>query len=381
MDDCFCIETLCQHLKDDNRKETAYGAVSYPIYQSATFAHYSVGVGTGYAYSRSNNPTRDHLEKIVAALEHGTQAFAFSTGMAAETALMEIFEPGDHFIVGDDLYGGSVRLFGSINAKNGYTFTKADTSKEDIEKYITDKTKAVYIESPTNPMMNVTDIEALAKITKKHGILLIVDNTFLSPYLQNPLDLGADIVVHSGTKYLGGHNDVLAGFIVVKDEKLAEKIAFIEKSTGGVLAPFDCFLVERGIKTLPVRMDRACENALEIAEFLKGHKGVTKVYYPGLKDHPGHELMKKQARGFGAMITFEVDSEERAKKILESVKVIQFAESLGGTESLITYPATQTHREVAKEDMEKIGLNERVLRLSVGLENVKDLCKDLEQAI
>lgn len=377
----YGFETLCQYLENGNEKETAFGAVAYPIYQTATFAHWGFEKSTGFDYSRTSNPTRSHLEKKLAALEKGYAAFGFSTGMAAECALMEIFSPGDHFIVGDDLYGGSVRLFEQINIKNGYEFTKADTSVEDVEALIKPNTKAVFIETPTNPMMHVTDIEELAKITKKHNLLLIVDNTFLSPYLQNPLELGADIVIHSGTKYLGGHNDTLAGFIVVKTEELAEKISFISKSTGAILSPFDSFLIERGIKTLPVRMDRACENALALAQFLKTNKHIKRVLYPGLPEHPGHEIMKKQARGFGGMLTFECDSKETAVKVINSVKVIRFAESLGGTESLITYPVTQTHREISPEMLAKIGLNDATLRLSVGLESINDLIYDIAQAL
>jgi len=377
----YGFETLCQHLENENSKENAYGAMSYPIYQTATFSHYGVGKSTGFDYSRASNPTRSHLEQTVASLEKGTDAFAYSSGMAAITALMEIFNPGDNIIIGEDLYGGSVRLFTSINAKNGLTFTTLEEGNTEIEDLITEATKAVFIETPTNPMMNVTDIRKLSEITKKHGLLLIVDNTFLSPYLQNPLELGADVVVHSGTKYLGGHNDTLAGFTVVKDASLAEKIGYITKSTGAILAPFDSFLIQRGIKTLPVRMERAQKNALEIANVLKKNRYVTKVLYPGLEEHPGHDIMLGQARGFGGMLTFEVDSEKTALRVLEKVKIISFAESLGGTETLITYPITQTHREVPKQTLDKIGLSNRVLRMSVGIESIDDLIADLEQAL
>ena len=318
----YGIDTRCQHLADDNKDEI-YGAISYPIYQSATFARDRVGGGSGYDYSRLQNPTREHLEKIVASLEEGIDALAFSTGMAAITALMEIFKPGDHIIIDEDLYGGSVRLFHSINVKNGLTFTSVDLSSVDVEDYIQDNTKAIYAETPTNPMMRVSDLEELSKKAKKHELLLIVDNTFLSPYFQNPLKLGADIVVHSGTKYLGGHNDTLAGFLITNREDIQEQLRFIIKTTGATLAPMDSWLILRGIKTLGVRMERAQENALKIAHFLEKQEYVTRVLYPGLESHPGYELMKKQARGFGSILTFEVDSKERAYHILENVKLIQ----------------------------------------------------------
>ncbi|SFP50866.1 cystathionine gamma-synthase [Butyrivibrio proteoclasticus] len=369
------IETKCQQL--DRNLMDKWGAISYPIYQTATFAHDGFGQSTGYDYTRMQNPTRQQLESIVAYLENGKDALAFSSGMAAIATVMELFKPGDHFIIDEDLYGGSIRLFNEISKKNGLTYTAISLSTEDITPYITEKTKAVYLETPTNPMMNVTDIRKLSKITKEHGLLLIVDNTFLSPYFQNPLNLGADIVVHSGTKFLGGHHDTIGGFVVVKDEELDERIRFIYKTTGAGLSPFDSWLILRGIRTLAVRLDRAQQNALELAEFLKEQEHVTKVIYPGLPEHPGYEIMKKQARGFGAMLTFEVDSAEFAKKILNNVQLIYFAESLGGTETLITYPITQTHADVPKELLEKNGINDRVLRLSVGIEGIRDLKAEL----
>lgn len=376
----YGIDTRCQHLADDNKDEI-YGAISYPIYQSATFARDRVGGGSGYDYSRLQNPTREHLEKIVASLEEGIDALAFSTGMAAITALMEIFKPGDHIIIDEDLYGGSIRLFHSINVKNGLTFTSVDLSSVDVEDYIQDNTKAIYAETSTNPMMRVSDLEELSKKAKKHELLLIVDNTFLSPYFQNPLKLGADIVVHSGTKYLGGHNDTLAGFLITNREDIQEQLRFIIKTTGATLAPMDSWLILRGIKTLGVRMDRAQENALKIAHFLEKQEYVTKVLYPGLELHPGYELMKKQARGFGSILTFEVDSKERAYHILENVKLIQFAESLGGTETLITYPITQTHADLSREELDRNGITDRILRLSVGIEGAEDLIADLEAVL
>lgn len=373
------IETRCQHLDEDLTACDLSGALSFPIYQTATFAHRGVGESTGYDYSRLQNPTRERLEKVVASLESGIDALAFSSGMAAIGTALELFKTGDHIIVDYDLYGGSIRLFNNISKKNGIEFTSVDVVNDDVSKYIKENTKAVFVETPTNPMMNVIDIEKLAEITKKNNILLIVDNTFLSPYLQNPLKLGADIVIHSGTKYLGGHNDTLSGFIVTNREDIREKLRFLIKTTGAGLAPFDSWLILRGIKTLSVRMDRAEENAIKIANWLKDRKHITKVIYPGLPEHPGHEIMKKQARGFGAMLTFEVDSKEFALYILKSVRLIRFAESLGGTETLITYPITQTHADVPAEELERNGITDRILRVSVGIEGVNDLLKELEQ--
>lgn len=373
------IETKCLHLEEDEGCTNHYGAISYPIYQTATYAHPGVGKSTGYDYSRLQNPTKEHLEKVVSSLENGTSAFAFSSGMAAISLLMELFRPGDHIIADSDLYGGSIRLFRNVSAKNGITFSSIDCCKENISDFITPATKAIYIETPTNPMMNVTDISAAAEIAEKHGLLLIVDNTFLSPYFQNPLDLGADIVVHSGTKYLSGHNDTLAGFLVTNRSDIAEKFAFLIKTTGSGLAPFDSWLILRGIKTLGIRMEKSQENAVKIAHWLKNQRAVTKVIYPGLTEHPGYEIMKKQARGFGGMLTFQLESKEFALSILEKVRMIKFAESLGGVETLITYPTTQTHSDVPQEIREKNGITERTLRLSVGIENADDLIYELEK--
>lgn len=377
----YSIDTRCQHLADDFGKENAYGAVSCPIYQTSTFAHKEAGISTGYDYSRLQNPTREHLERVVASLENGSSAIAFSSGMSAISALMELFSPGDHVIIEEDMYGGSARLFHGINEKNGLRFTSANLSEEDVETYITGQTKAVFVETPTNPMMRVIDIEKLAKVTKRRGILLVVDNTFLSPYLQNPLDLGADVVVHSGTKYLGGHNDTLAGFLVTNNENLAEKFRFIYKTTGACLAPMDSWLIIRGIKTLAVRMERAERNTMQIAEFLSKQRHVKRVLYTGLPTHPGYEIMKRQSRGFGAILTFEVDTKERARYILNHVKMIQFAESLGGTETLITYPITQTHADLSDEEYRKTGITDCILRLSVGIEGVEDLIEELDRVV
>lgn len=375
------IESRCIHLEGDDRA-SRFGAVSFPIYQTATFAHPALGESTGYDYSRVQNPTRQQLEKTVASLEQGTDAVAFSSGMAAILAVMELFAPGNHIVTEADLYGGTPRLFHTVSEPRGITFTSVSFS-DGIGRAaaaIRPETKALYIETPTNPMMNVTDIRAAAELAHAHGALLIVDNTFLSPYLQNPLALGADIVVHSGTKYLSGHNDTLAGFAVVKDAALAARLREISKTIGANLAPFDSWLLLRGIQTLAVRMDRAEENAQALAEWLKLQPQVTRVIYPGLPEHPGHALMQRQARGFGAMLTFEVHDKRDVPVLLKTVKLIRFAESLGGTESLLTYPITQAHADVAPEVLAANGLTDRILRLSVGIENVNDLIADLAQA-
>ena len=373
------IETKCIHLEEDEASIQHFGSISYPIYQTATYAHPAVGQSTGFDYSRLQNPTREHLEKVVASLENGVDALAFSSGMAAITMLMELFAPGDHLIIDSDLYGGSIRLFDHVSTKNGICFSRIDCAREDVEAYVQDNTKAIYVETPTNPMMNVVDIAELSAIAKRHGLLLIVDNTFLSPYLQNPLDLGADIVVHSGTKYLGGHNDTLAGFLVTGREDISEKLRFLIKTTGSGLAPFDSWLILRGIKTLGIRMEQAQKNAFKIAEWLKTKSAVTRVIYPGLPDHPGYEIMKKQARGFGSMLTFQLESKEFALSVLEKVRMIKFAESLGGVETLITYPTTQTHADVPKEIRERNGITEATLRLSVGIEDAQDLLDEFEK--
>ncbi len=373
------LNTKCLHLEESEGRTDNYGAISFPIFQTATYAHPGVGESTGYDYSRLQNPTREHLEKILANLEGGIDAFALSTGMAAVTLLMEYFNPGDHFVVESDLYGGSIRLFNNVSQKNHYEFTYLNCSKDNIEAAIRPNTKAIYIETPTNPMMNVSDIEKISKIAKKHGLLLIVDNTFLSPYFQNPLSLGADAVIHSGTKFLGGHNDTLAGFIVTNNEDIKERLRFLIKTTGAGLSPFDSWLIERGIKTLGIRMEKAQKNAFEIANWLKKQPVVTDVFYPGLPEHPGYEIMKKQARGFGSMLTFRVDSKENALKILSGVKMIKYAESLGGVETLITYPTTQTHADVPEEVRLKNGITPTTLRISTGIEDAKDLINELEE--
>lgn len=373
------ITTLCIHGAKNNTHNT--GAVSVPIYQSATFTHLGVGKSTGYDYSRVQNPTREYLEQTIAALENGIDAMAFSTGMAAVTALMELFSIGDHIIISNDLYGGTLRLFENINRKNGLKFSAIDTSNiEEVKKQINPQTKAIYIETPTNPTMVVTDIAAISELAKSNNLILIVDNTFLTPYYQQPLNLGADIVLHSGTKYLCGHNDTLAGFLVTNSKELSEKLRYIYKTTGSCLSPFDSWLLIRGIKTLAVRMDRQQENARKIASWLTTQEKVKKNYYIGLPSHKDYEVSKRQGKGFGSMISFEVDTEETARNLLERLKIILFAESLGGVESFITYPMYQTHADVPFVERLERGINERFLRLSVGLENVDDLIADLAQA-
>ncbi|MCR5822871.1 MAG: PLP-dependent aspartate aminotransferase family protein [Lachnospiraceae bacterium] len=374
------FETLCLHA--DNNESDEWGTLTVPICQSATFVHKGVNVPSEYSYSRLSNPTRRHLERTVAALEGGADAYAFSSGMTAITVSMMLFGPGDHVIASDDLYGGALRLFRQVCACNGIDFDFVDTSDlEAVKKAVRPNTKLIYLETPSNPLMHVTDIGEIVKIAHGIGALVYVDNTFLTPYFQRPLELGADVVLHSGTKYLGGHNDTLAGFAVASTKELAEKILFYSKTIGGQLAPFDAFLIERGIKTLPLRMDRINENAGSIAEFLRNEKKIGKVYYVGLEDFKGYDIMKKQARGFGGMISVEVESKELAEKILAGVKVFRFAESLGGVDSLITYPMLQTHADVPEEERNRRGINDRFLRISVGIENVNDLIEDLRQAI
>ena len=382
------LQSKCIHLERTAtdgcvpyKKCSHYGSISFPIYQTATYAHPAVGHSTGFDYSRLQNPTREQLEKVVCQLEEGIDAFALSSGMAAITLLMELFSPGDHIIADSDLYGGSIRLFDNVSKKNGLSFTRVNCSTADIESIIQPNTKAIYIETPTNPMMNITDIASVVAIARKHGIMVIVDNTFMSPYFQTPLALGADIVIHSGTKYLAGHNDTLAGFIVTNRADIQEKLRFLIKTTGAGLSPFDSWLTLRGIKTLAVRMEKSQDNAVKIVDWLQKQNCVTKVLYPGMPSHPGYEIQKKQARGFGAMVTFNVTDEAKAKSILNRVNLIQFAESLGGVETLITYPVTQTHADVPEEIRLKNGITTATLRLSVGIESAEDLIADLSQAM
>lgn len=372
------FETLCLHA-DDNKKDE-WGTLTMPVCQSATFVHKGVDVPSEFSYSRLSNPTRAHLENTVARLEGGTAAVAFSSGMSAVTTVMKLFI-GGHIIASDDLYGGSLRLFRNVSAFEGTSFDFVDTGDiVSVKALINKNTKAIYAETPSNPLMQVSDIAALAKLAHENGLLLVVDNTFLTPYYQRPIALGTDIVIHSGTKYLGGHNDTLAGFAVAKTPELADKIVYYAKTIGACLAPWDSFLIERGIKTLSLRMERINDNAGQIAEWLRGRKDVKKVYYIGFKDHSGYAVTQKQSSGFGGMISFEVESKELAENILKNIKVFQYAESLGGVESLITYPMLQTHADVPEEERERRGINDRFLRISVGIENIKDLIEDLQRA-
>ena len=376
------LETRCVHGSKHRFTENS-SALTMPIYQTAAFSHTELGHNaSGFDYTRLSNPTRTHLEETVSALESAADTVAFASGMAAIAAVFELFAPGDRIVCSADLYGGTVLLFDTVAKKNGLILDFVDTTDAAaLTAAMASGTKAIYIETPSNPMMNVTDIRLCAELANACGALLIVDSTFLSPYFQNPLTLGADLVVHSGTKFLGGHNDTISGFVCAADAALAERVRKIAVTVGSVLAPFDSWLMIRGIKTLAVRMERAQENALAIAKFLQTHPKVDKVHYVGLPDHPGYAVNAKQSRGSGAMLSFTLDTAETALKILKNVKVITFAESLGGPESLITLPATQTHRDVAPEEREKLGITDSLLRMSVGLENAKDLIADLEQAM
>lgn len=373
------FSTLCIH---GGYKPDATGSVVAPIYPTTAYAHPGVRRSTGYDYIRTQNPTREQLEKTLALLENGCAAFAFSSGMAAVQCLLETFSPGDHFLATDDLYGGSIRLFHAISQKNGVTYTSVDTGDlEAVQRAWRPETKAVYLETPSNPTMRVTDIRAVSQWAHAKGLKVIVDNTFLTPYFQQPLNLGADIVLHSATKYLGGHNDILAGVLVTKHEEDAEKIRFLHNTIGACLDPFNSWLLSRGLKTLPLRMERHAASAWKIARWLQGQPKVKKVLYPGLPERADYAISKAQSTGFGGMISFEVDTEETARHVLESVRLIFFAESLGGAESLLTYPLFQTHADVPKEECAAKGINERLLRLSVGLEDADDLIADLAQAL
>lgn len=358
------------------------GAVSIPIYQSATFRHPGLGQSTGFDYSRSGNPTRLALENGIARLDGGCRGFAYSSGMAAITSLLLLFKSGDHLIVTEDLYGGTCRLFDKVLTRFGLIFTYVDTSDTDaVRAAIRSTTKALFVETLTNPLLKFTDLKALSSLCRDHELLLIADNTFLTPYLLRPLDLGADITVYSATKYLSGHNDTVAGVVVAKDPDLAERIYFHQNSAGAVLGPQDSWLVIRGMKTLGVRLDRQQQNALKLANWLRKHPLVRKVFYPGLEDHPGHGLMKEQAQGFGAMIAFEVASHKLVEQILLKTQLISFAESLGGVETLMTFPEGQTHADIPADLRARLGINDVLLRLSVGIENVEDLIADLDQAL
>lgn len=364
--------------------DKAYGAVMPPIYQTSTYAQTTPGGHKGYEYSRTHNPTRHALEKAFASLENGNFGLAFGSGLAAIDAIMKLLKPGDEVISTNDLYGGSFRLFTKIFQNFGIKFQFVSMQNAaDIEAYINKSTKLIWVETPTNPMMNIIDIKTVAEISKKHKILLAVDNTFASPYLQQPLDLGADIIMHSATKYLGGHSDVVMGALVVKDEELANKLYFIQNASGAICGPQDSFLVLRGIKTLHVRMQRHCENGREVAMFLKSHPKIENVYWPGFEDHPNHLIAKSQMKDFGGMLSFTTkgNNYSEAIKIIEKLKIFTLAESLGGVESLCGHPASMTHASIPKEEREKTGVVDSLIRLSVGIEDIDDLLADLKQAL
>jgi cystathionine gamma-synthase/cystathionine beta-lyase len=361
--------------------DTRTGAVTVPIYQTATFRHPGLGQSTGYDYSRSGNPTRQALEEGIARLDGGARGFAYGSGMAAIANLLLLFKRGDHLIVTEDLYGGTYRLFEKVFSQYDLSFTYVDTSDpETVRAAIRPETRALFVESLTNPLLKVADIASLAAICRERGLLCIVDNTFLTPYLLRPLDLGADITVYSASKYLSGHNDTVAGLVVVKEAQLAETVYFHQNSVGAVLGPQDSWLTIRGMKTLSVRLDRQQENAQKIACWLDSHARVSRVFYPGLPGHPGHDLMKRECRGYGAMIAFEVDDSSLVERLLLKTDVISFAESLGGVETLITFPELQTHADILPEIRARLGINNRLLRLSVGIEDADDLIADLAQA-
>ncbi|WP_175634394.1 cystathionine gamma-synthase [Pedobacter ghigonis] len=360
------------------------GAVMTPIYQTSTYWQKSPGDNKGYEYSRGTNPTRKALEDCLAALENAKYGLAFSSGMGATDAVLRLLQPGDEVITGNDLYGGSYRIFTKIYAKYGIKFHFLDLSKpENILPYVNDKTKLVWIETPTNPTMQIIDIEGVAKITKEKNLILTVDNTFASPYLQNPIDLGADIVMHSVTKYIGGHSDVVMGALVTNNEALYKDLWFVYNACGATPGPQDAFLVLRGIKTLHLRMKAHCENGERVARYLKTHPKVDKIYWPGFEDHPNHDVAKKQMRGFGGMISITLKGADLQEtfRISSNFKVFTLAESLGGVESLINHPATMTHGSIPKEEREKVGVTDNLLRLSVGVEDIDDLLEDLERAL
>ncbi len=358
------------------------GAVVYPIYQVSTYKQDDVGVHKGFEYSRTGNPTRHALEELIKDLEGGKRGFAFGSGMAAITAVMMLFDSGDHVILTDDVYGGTYRVMSKVLNRLGIESTFVDTTDiNQIESALKPNTKALYVETPTNPLLKVTDIEAAAKWAKSKNLLFMVDNTFNTPYWQNPIELGADIVLHSATKYIGGHSDVVAGLVVVNDDKLGEDLHFVQNSTGGVLGPQDSWLLIRGIKTLGLRMEAHESNTKKIVEFLKEHPSVEKIYYPGLEDHPQHDIAKKQSGGFGGMVSFDVGSEKNADVLLKKVKYFTLAESLGAVESLISVPARMTHASIPADRRAELGITDGLVRISVGIEDAEDLIEDLKNAL
>ena len=358
------------------------GAVSFPIFQTATFRHRAFDVSTGYDYTRVSNPTRQELERTMAILEGGHEAFAFTCGQAANMCVFGLLKPGDHVIMTDDIYGGTFRIGDTIFSNLGCEFTQVDmTELDNVKNAVRENTRMIFVETPTNPMMKVADVAAISKICKENNIILVVDNTFLTPYFMKPIELGADIVVHSGTKYLAGHNDTLCGIVVIATDEFSEHFHTQTKSRGNGLPPFDSWLVLRGIKTLSLRMQRHHENSIKVAEWLRKHPKVKKVYYVGFEDHKGYEITQRQTTGYSGMISFELDSLETTKNLYSRVKMILFAESLGGTETLITYPLTQTHESIPADIREALGINERFVRISIGIEDVNDIIADLEQAL
>ncbi len=365
-----------------NEPDSATGAVAVPIYQTSTYAQDGLGIHKGYEYARTQNPTRSALETNIAALENAKFGFAFASGMSAIDAVLKLVKAGEHVILGDNTYGGTFRLFSKILSNYGVEFDLADTTDiPNLEKSFKPNTKMVFVETPTNPVMSVTDLKAVSDLAHANGATVVCDNTFMSPYFQQPLSFGVDIVVHSTTKYLNGHSDSVGGFVALNDEKDAEWIGFVQNGIGAILSPFDSFLVLRGTKTLAVRMEAHDKNGRMVANFLAEHPKVQKVYYPGLTSHPQHELAKRQQTGFGGMVAFETGSLSNAKSVLESVKVCTLGESLGGVESLISHPATMTHASVPQETREKLGITDGLVRVSVGIEDVEDIIADLDQAL
>ena len=378
------MKKATQYIHAGSQPDPSTGAIMTPIYQTSTYVQQAPGVNQGYEYARSQNPTRKALEDALAVLENANYGLAFSSGVAATDAIIKLLVPGNQVLCANDMYGGSYRIFTKVFAKFGIQFTMVDTTvAANVQAAITPNTKMVWLETPTNPLMNITDIAAIATITKAHNLLLVVDNTFASPALQNPLNLGADIVMHSATKYLGGHSDVIQGSIMCNDVKLKDELYFIQKSCGAVPGPMDCFLVLRGIKTLGIRMKAHCENGEKIAHWLRNHPKVTKVYWPGFTDHPNHAIAKQQMYGYGGMISFVLKGNniDDAKRVLTSTHLFSLAESLGGVESLINHPATMTHASIPPEERLKNGLSDALIRLSVGIEDADDLIADLEKAI
>ena len=374
------FESLLIHGGIDGDENT--GAVNVPIYQTSTYKQPKFGLNKGYEYSRTGNPTREALEKLISDLEEGHAGFAFASGMAATTAVLSLFKSGDKIIISNNVYGGTFRVLDKVFNNFGIQYSIVNTSDlDEVRNSIDETVKAIYIESPTNPLMDITDIEEVSKIAKEKGIYTIVDNTFMTPYLQKPITLGVDIVIHSATKYLGGHSDIVSGIVVVNSKELSERLHFVQNATGGVLAPFDSFLLIRGIKTLAVRMDRHNSNAKIIAEFLQSREEISKVYYPGFESHPGYKIQSNQAKGYGGMISFVLKKGYDYKKFLENLQIITFGESLGGVESLVCHPASMTHGSIPYELRQKVGIVDNLIRLSVGIENAEDLIQDLKNAL